>query len=181
MLDGAGLIVSAMEFLLEIIRRTPPWVWGILVLLVVLGVQQGRERRVSRARLLILPLAMAAFALFSLVRGLGWNPVALAGWAAGMGVAVAANEFLLRSPRGVRAEAAGGPWIVPGSWTPMILMMWIFLARYAFAVTLAMHPERSADATFVAASAGLFGLLSGIFAARAIRIGRTTPAEVSLA
>ncbi len=165
-----------MQFLLEIIRRTPPWVFGILALLIVLGVQQSRERRVSRGRVLILPLVMAAFALFGLSQGFGWNPVALACWAAGMVVAVAANEFLLHSPRGVRAEAADGPYLVPGSWVPMILMMVIFVSRYVFAVTLAMHSERREDAAFVAGSAGVFGLLSGIFAARALRIWRTKPA-----
>src|SRR5262249_49388247 len=105
-----------MQFLLEIIRHTPPWVFGLLVILVFLGVQQLRDRCVSRGRLLILPLAMVALSLTGLAQSLGWNPVAFGCWAAGMAAAVGINELLFRIPRGVRAEATGGPFLVKGSW-----------------------------------------------------------------
>ena len=164
-----------MQFLVEIIRHTPPWVFGILVVLIFLGIQQLRDRRLSRGRLLILPLAMAALSLTGLLQGLGWSPIAFCSWVAGMATAAVLNEFLLRAPGGVRAEATGGPFLVKGSWTPMILMLAIFITRYVFAVILALHPERRADSAFVAASAGSLGLLSGMFAARALWIWRTKP------
>ena len=166
-----------MQYLTEIIRRTPLYVFGILAGLIILGVQQMRERRVSRGRLLILPLVMVAFSVFGIALSFGWNPIALASWAAGLGIALLANEFI-RAPRGVRAVAAEGPFVVPGSWVPLALMMVIFFSRYAFAVMLAMRPERGASTVFVAASAGSLGLCSGIFAARAARIWRTKAGAV---
>ena len=168
-----------MQFLLEIIQHTPPWVFGILVVLIFLGLQQLRDRRVSRVRLLILPLAMAVLSLTGLARGIGWNPVAFCSWGAGMATAAVINELLFRAPSGVRAEATGGPFLVKGSWTPMIIMLAIFITRYVFAVMLALHPERRADSAFIAASASSLGLLSGIFAARALHIWRTKPAAAS--
>jgi hypothetical protein len=175
-----GCFIASMQFLLEIIRHTPPWVFGILVVLIVLGVQQLRDRHVSRGRLLILPLAMAALSLTGLIQGFGWNPVAFVSWAAGIAVAVAINEFVLRAPGGVRTAATGGPYLVKGSWTPMILMLAIFITRYVFAVMLALHPERRADIAFIAASAGSLGVLSGIFTARAARIWRTKPEQANV-
>jgi hypothetical protein len=54
--------------LAEIVKGTPPWVWVLLAGLIALGAVQLRDREMSRARLLALPLAMVLLSLLSTSR-----------------------------------------------------------------------------------------------------------------
>jgi len=54
----------------------------------------------------------------------------------------------------------------------MVLIMGIFLTKYAVGVSLVMHPELKSSANFSLAIGTLYGVFSGIFAGRAIRLIR---------
>ena len=60
----------------------------------------------------------------------------------------------------------GSPW-------PLAAMLAVFVLRYAVAVTLVFHREWSADPLFGASMTLVYGAISGLFAARALRILRT--------
>ena len=49
---------------IEIIRHTPPYVWVILAVLILLGSLQLRDHHLSRARLAVAPIAMALYSLW---------------------------------------------------------------------------------------------------------------------
>ena len=49
----------------QILTHTPLWVFGLFFGLVYLGYLQSRTRQVSRGRLIVLPLAMLAWSLYS--------------------------------------------------------------------------------------------------------------------
>jgi hypothetical protein len=55
-------------------------------------------------------------------------------------------------------------------------MMAVFFARYALAVTLAMTPGLVRSSGFMTAASFGFGLLSGMFLARALRVWSLRPA-----
>jgi hypothetical protein len=81
-----------------------------------------------------------------------------------------------KQPAGAYWSAATGNCHVPGSWVPLALMMAMFFARYALAVSQAMAPVLVHAAGFrTAASFGL-GLLSGIFLARTLWVWAQRPA-----
>src|SRR5262245_30950356 len=44
----------------EVLRHTPSWVWGVLAVITLLGAWQLRDLRVSRSRLMLLPIALGA-------------------------------------------------------------------------------------------------------------------------
>jgi hypothetical protein len=52
-------------------------------------------------------------------------------------------------------------------------MMGIFFAKYAIAVVRAVDPAALAGTGAVAATCALYGLYSGLFLARAVRVART--------
>lgn len=122
------------------IAGTPLWVWGLLVLLVVLGASQARTRTVHELRLAALPVAMAAYSLFG---------------------------FTLAGARYLRQSRS---FVVPGSWTPLAVILAIFLSRYVVAVSLAMHPDLRQVAAFALGTSLAYGLLGGFFPARAARV-----------
>jgi hypothetical protein len=53
---------------------------------------------------------------------------------------------------------------------PLLLMMGIFFTKYGVGVTLALHPGMRHDASFALAIPVLYGVFSGVFAGRAVRL-----------
>ena len=153
--------------IVAILSHTPGYVWAILAALVLLGSLQLRRQRMSRGRLLVAPVAMAALSLWSVATAFGAKPAIIAAWLLGMGAAWLANRAL-RWPRDVGHD--GDAFVVAGSPWPLALMLAIFALRYAVAVSLVFHPEWRADPFFAAPMALLYGVLSGMFTARAVRI-----------
>ena len=153
--------------IVAILSHTPGYVWAILAALVVLGSLQLRQQRMSRNRLLIAPIAMGALSLWSATTALGVRPTVALAWLLGMGAAWLANRAL-RWPRDIASD--GDAFVVAGSPWPLVLMLAIFALRYAVAVSLVFHPEWRADPVFAAPMAVLYGALSGMFTARAVRI-----------
>jgi hypothetical protein len=158
-----------------IVSHTPTYVWFILAALVVLGSLQLRNHVMSRGRLAIAPVALGAFSLWGATLAFGARTEVIACWALGIGLAIVANRWL-RWPRSVRLDGSGG-YALAGSPWPLILMLAIFALRYTVAVTLAFHPAWARDPAFSLAMAAVYGAVSGLFTARALRILRSaTPA-----
>jgi len=163
----------------QIIRHTPPYVWAILLALVALGLMQWRDHIVSRARLAIAPIGLGAFSLWGTTMAFGAQPAVVAAWLAGIALAIAANRWL-RWPREVQPTADGRFALRASPW-PLIAMMTVFSLRYAVAVTLVFHHDWAAHAGFSLPIAMVYGVVSGLFAARALRILNSAPATSALA
>jgi hypothetical protein len=161
-----------------IVSHTPAYVWFILAALVALGLLQWRDHVLTRARLALAPLGLGAFSLWGASHAFGARPEVIAAWLLGTALSIGANRWL-RWPRSVRAEG-GGRFALAGSPWPLAAMMAVFMLRYSVAVTLAFHPDWARDPAFSLAMALVYGSLSGLFAARALRILRSDGAAPRL-
>ncbi len=158
--------------ILAILAHTPAWVFVLFAALVALGVRLMRTSRLSLLRVAILPIAMGGLALFSLAQAFGLGSSAVAAWIALVVAFVVAGRLV--APRhDVQYSSDTRSFVVPGSVFPLLLMMTIFFTRYAVAVALAIHPDLRAVAGIGAAVGGVYGLTSGAFVLRALRIVRT--------
>ncbi|MBC7803097.1 MAG: hypothetical protein H7Y16_04390 [Candidatus Parcubacteria bacterium] len=155
--------------LLEILKRTPPWVFVLFVVLVFFGIMQSRTRHITLARVTILPVVLIGMSLSGLWSTFGANAMALAVWLAAIAASLAANSYI-KWPRKISYSPETRSFLVQGSWIPLAVMMVIFFARYAINVALAMQPGLAASPSFAAAVSAGYGLLSGAFLARAWRI-----------
>jgi hypothetical protein len=155
--------------LLEILKRTPPWVYVLFTALAFFGTMQSRTRRISLARVAILPLVLLGLALFGLLSTFGPSGLAIASWLTAVAAAVLLNR-LAKWPRKVAYTAATRSFLVAGSWMPLAVMMLIFFTRYAVTVTLAMNPGLAASPWLAPGVSFAYGLMSGAFLARALRI-----------
>jgi Family of unknown function (DUF6622) len=153
----------------EILRRTPPWVWVLLIGLIYLGLVQSRTRTVSKTRLLMLPTFMLALSLYGVYSAFGTWPIAYAAWAVGVLLSVVSNQ-LIRRPSGVSYSGKSRQFTVPGSWLPFLLIMAIFGVKYVAAVEQALHPSLQDTVEFVLSLSLGYGLISGVFLARSVRI-----------
>ena len=165
--------------IVEIVKHTPAYVWLILAALVALGSLQLRDHVVTPARLALTPLGLGAFSLWGATMAFGMRTEVIGAWALGGVLVVFANRWI-RWPRTVRAES-GGRFALRGSPWPLIAMLSVFGLRYSVAVTLAFHHDWARDPAFSLTTALAYGALSGLFAARALRILRSAPAPASLA
>ena len=166
------ILTQHPEAIGSILRQTPSWVWGLLAGLVALGSTQLRDRSASLLRVSIMPLAMTLFSLWGTVSAFGGSPLlaqVLAAWAAAAAISYAPTAVL-------RANATYDPasrtYAIQGSVLPLLLIVAIFLVKYAVGVELAMAPQRVQDAQFVLTTAALYGMFSGIFIGRAARLWR---------
>jgi hypothetical protein len=155
--------------LLTILRNTPWWVFVLFAALLFFGALQSRTRQISLARVATLPVALIGLSLSGLWSTFGGNALAIASWLAAVAAAVLFNG-LAKWPRKVAYTASTRSFLVEGSWLPLTVMMLMFFSRYAVAVSLAMHPDLKAAPWLAPGVSFAYGLMSGAFLARALRI-----------
>lgn len=110
------------------------------------------------------------WSLAGVVAAFGERVMPLASWAIGIGMGAAIAVTAL-APRGLEMTASGRVQ-VPGSWVPLIVMMGIVCLKFANGVVVGAHLPVLAHAAYVAAMSASFGVLSGMFLARALGIIR---------
>ena len=148
--------------IVEILKRTPPWVWLLLCFLFVYGYTQTRSRIVSYRRAMILPAIMLALSLSGLAGRFDKAPAVGVAWFAGVGCALVLNRWL-GWPWGVRYSESERSFALTGSWFPLILMLCIFSLRYFANVSLALNLGFTRSELFSPVLAWVYGLLGGIF------------------
>lgn len=157
---------------MQILQHIPVWVYALFIGLIVLGLLQTRTRHIAKPRLLGINLALTALTLVGVVqlwRPTPWLAEGLASWAAicllvtwalGQGVA----------PLGASYNADSRRFTVPGSWLPLALFMVIFACKFVVGMLGATAPELLQSLSAAISISALYGLLSGLLNARALRL-----------
>lgn len=151
----------------QVLTHTPYWVWGILVLLVGLGLRMMKPRQVSARQLAMLPLVMTVYSLVSLYASFGAQPILLPAWGSGVAMALGLGYWLI-NPRGVQYDSTTQMFTLPGSVLPMLLMLAIFAVKFVTGFAAAQVPMLLADPQFVGMMSLVSGLLSGGFLIRCL-------------
>lgn len=172
-----NMIVHQPQALLQVVSHTPYWVWALLAGLVGLGASQLRDRAASQRRAQLMPLGMTAFSLMGILSAFSGSAAvavqAMGTWlAAATATTALALWFQPTPPQGTRYASTSRSFHVPGSAMPLALILGIFLIKYFVGVELALQPSLARDAAFALQISGLYGLFSGLFAARALRLWR---------
>jgi len=157
--------------LYQIIIHTPVWVFAVFAALLWLGLSQRLARTASLQRATLLPLAMLGLSGWGVLSAFGASAPDLLSWlAAGALLAFGVSRIPLHGQ--TRYDPASRSFHLPGSYVPLVLMMGIFMTKYAVGATLAVHPELARNAMFAVAVCTLYGAFSGVFAGRALRLWR---------
>ncbi|MBS0320433.1 MAG: hypothetical protein JSR18_07830 [Proteobacteria bacterium] len=153
------------------LKHIPIWVFALLGGLLIVGIAQSRRREVRPPVSLATSLGLAAYSLWGVTGAFPGSALPLAGWVVGTGIAVTMGARWL-APKGVAYLPERDRVVIPGSWTPMVLILGIFAVKFwlGFAAgTGAPVPPHSA----AAACAGVvLGALSGGFTVRALTVWR---------
>jgi len=149
----------------QIILNTPPWVWALLAFLIYRGLLASTDRSIALRQTLIMPLVMLVLSVQSTVAAFGLSAATAPLWLLCFAIGSAA-AWLLFDRNSVAAQPQRGSVVLYGSWQPMLLMMGIFLTKYAVGVLLALQPAYAQQMPFVAGVCALYGSFSGIFIGR---------------
>lgn len=144
----------------------------LFFVLLVFGYLQSKDRVVSRSKVTMLPSAMLLLSFYGVLSAFGVTPFALTAWLTGVGIAVCLG-LKTANLGGVGFTAETNTFSVPGSWLPLCLMMAIFFTKYAVGVILARKLPIASGLAFIGSISFIYGLLSGVFFARANAILRT--------
>ena len=155
--------------MVQVLSRTPPWVFALFLMLLAFGLMQTRTRTVGKIPALTLPAGMIALSLAGINSSFGLRPVPLASWAIALAVAALFGHALFRDRR-VTYDATARKYNIPGSWVPLAVIMAIFFSKYAHAVMNAMNATVISTNLFIVGLSAVYGLLSGYFAARALNL-----------
>lgn len=171
------LISDQPQVVFQILQRTPVWVWGLLAILLALGISQLRSRQVGLRRVFIMPLGMLVFGVSGILADLGHSAqgaisaAPLLAWA----LAASATALLLAPfapPAGTRFDASANTFHLPGSAQPLALIIGIFLTKYIVGIELGIQPGLRHDLGFAVPVSLLYGVFNGLFVARALRLWR---------
>ncbi len=146
-------------YVVIVLKRTPPWAYGVLVLLLILGARRLRSQTISLWALSITPAVFFTWSVAGAVN-FGLNDggsLAFLLWPASLMVGLASFRLVEPSPL---------QWIDqhrlirPGTAGPLLVYLGVFFCRYGLEVWAGFVPQRSLLAHMLGA------LLSGYMAGR---------------
>jgi hypothetical protein len=177
------LATQQPRMLLTIVQHTPSWVWMLLAALIWLGASQFFARSAGLRRVLLMPVAMTVFSVWGLGSAFGalpQLPAILGAWLVAACAVAALSLWLLRTaPAGTRYDATLQRFELPGSGWPLLLILGIFLVKWAVGVELALQPMLAHDSHFALQIALVYGVFNGVFAARTGRLLRLAKTRTS--
>ncbi|MEQ1768910.1 MAG: DUF6622 family protein [Devosia sp.] len=152
-----------IPLIVTIIIHTPLWVWPLYGLLLFLGFRRTRDSMSPLWRVLMLPLAVAALAIFSFVgAGLSALPVMLLGLIFGS----VAGSYLEPSTA-TRRLSDGRVWL-RGEWLSFTQILVVLVFRYAINVVPVLAPTLNTSATWHLSTLSVSAILSGLFLGRTV-------------
>jgi hypothetical protein len=155
--------------LVQILANTPVWVFVLFVVLLAVGLMQARTRTVRKTAAFLLPAGMIALSLAGISSSFGLQLVPVTSWLVALSLVTLAGRWWFRDDK-VQYDPATSTFAIPGSWTPLVVIMAIFFAKYVYAVMRAFNLEGVTAPLFVVCQSAVYGALSGYFAARALNL-----------
>jgi len=153
----------------QILVHTPLWVWAMLAFLLYRGWSAASDREAAIIKVATVPLLMLGLSGLGLYELAHADALAL-GAALLAAVASGAGSWRTAGKAGTVAYPERGTVFMRGSWFPMLMMVGVFVVKYAMGVLRAMHSPYVQDASVVVAVSLLYGLFIGVSAGRMLRI-----------
>ncbi len=146
--------------IIEIISRTPIWVFVLFIFLVVLGYSQTKDRIINVKRTFILPICMLILSLYSIYSSYGISFLSLSVW---MLASLLCLCFCIKLSFTPQIKLINNTIKVSGSWLPFILIMIIFSIKYTIGVLTAQNHPIIHNIQFIFFVSLVLGIFNGLF------------------
>jgi hypothetical protein len=154
-----------LEAVTQALQHTPWWVFVLFVFIVSRGVAALRAQTVPIARLALIPAIFAVWGVYNLFQLFGFNLAALGAFAAALLIGAGVGAILSRHGS-VRADHAKGLVEISGSPVTLVLVLAIFISKYALGYWQGVDRNARTSVGFLAADAIVSGFVIGMFVGR---------------
>jgi hypothetical protein len=165
-----------MIFVVEMIKHTPLWVWGILIYVCYASYKQTRDRAARPAVMLVFPILFFLLAVVRLVR-IEITGSVLEGLA--LGAIVAVGALLALKPARGTTMAENGAYRIRSDYFAALLIPATFVTFYVLAVLSTIDQTAKADPAFQIISGAVSSLSTVYMILRVIAYFRTGKAQAS--
>ncbi len=128
-----------MALVWGILFGTPLWAYGLLALLIWLGLQAARDREIHLSRVFITPAVFISWGSYRLVSQSLLTPALFSDWLIGALAGALAGAALPRLG-GMGVDRHARRVRMPGHWLPLVRNLVIFGAKYGLAVAAGIQP-----------------------------------------
>jgi hypothetical protein len=146
----------------DIVKQTPIWAWGILALLLYRGFRALRGGIVSLPRLALIPLLFSIWGFYDVATADRFQASSFIAWGLCFAIGLAAGKWRV-SGIPIRADKLHRVIELPGSKSTLVLMLLIFAVKYTAGVVMAIHEELRSELWFALLNAGVSGFVAGMF------------------
>lgn len=151
---------------MEIITKTPIYVWPLLMFLLFMGIRARKLSIVPLKMFIIMPSIFCTWAIYAILMRYGTNFLILSLWTISLLLGVGIGYLIVRG-FSMRFDKMKKKVEVPGSWMILTLSMTIFCLRYFLGITTAIRPDLAQSWLFLVPEL-LATMVTGIFAGRSI-------------
>lgn len=152
--------------MLQIITKTPIFVWPLLAILLLGGLRARKTNVVPLAVFLVIPSIFFGFSLFSFFGKYATNPLAILFWVLCLGSGFFIGYRHMQSLK-LRFDKKKRKVEMPGSRIPLLLSMSIFTSKFSIGMMSSMLPHLNGSILFPGLE--LFStIILGIFVGRGI-------------
>jgi hypothetical protein len=156
-----------MTTIYEFLIHTPWWVYILFFFLLYIGIKAMQPGTVSIYKLMILPVVFLLMSMHTLQVEMSLGATMVIVWVLGLagGIVIGAwhskKHYLGRGSEKMTVK-------VDGSSITLLLILFIFAAKYYFGYMLNAHPEKLHELGFAAFLLACYGFGVGVFVGRVI-------------
>jgi hypothetical protein len=158
-----------MYTIIQIIQRTPIWVFPLIAVVLWLGSINLRERTVSPRVLWALPTAMLLMSTGNSIGAAAEPRTVLVDWLVAATIGTTIGWMLTQKPLAI--EPGARRMTLPRTVVPLAVCVAMILLRYAFGYLYGRYPELRADRTYALTLIAGSAVLGGIMFGRCARLG----------
>lgn len=156
---------SSLITIQQILIHTPWWVYVLLVYLIFIGVKARNTGIVSIYKLAVLPLLFLIMSIESMISHFKIESLSISTWLISIIIGSIIGLLLVYKSK-IRVDRANKLLELPGSWTTLILILAIFMAKYYCGYALSKDPGAAINTHTEILVLALSGICTGTFIGR---------------
>ena len=154
------------EVIGQFLATVPPWVYPLLLMLLLIAIQASKPIVVPVKRLLYMPTIFISLSFIVIYHLITLNTINIVAWIIALLAGMVMGWYQLRALR-IKGITNTKSIYVPGTWSLLIIVLFLvalkFYARYKFAY---IDPALLKNPTYAPWFMALYGILTGLFIGR---------------
>lgn len=161
------MLDTIWETTYQTLINTPWWVYVLIVFLIKLGINASKTNIVSLKKLFIVPVVFTFMSIHTLLTSFQVNLLTLSTWTGSILIGIFLGWLQIYRYK-LRVDKQHFLIEIPGTWSTMIIIIIIFVAKYYFGYQLAVDPHKANQTGFEFSMLAISGTCTGLFIGRFI-------------